>query len=104
MSFFSKSKRLPSSDLALNALDPANWSLSALDMAEDAVYPAQWALTGLDRAQKALEGIMQIRVLDFLAMSMCAILSRKLREACGLHVRHGLTLFSMLGLFQGCSV
>lgn len=67
MSFFSKSKRLPSSDPALNALDPANWSLSALDVAEDALYPAQWALTALDRAQKALEGIMQIRVLDFMA-------------------------------------
>ena len=44
--------------------------------------------------------IMQIRLLDFMAISMCAILSRKLREACGLHVRNGLTVFSMLGVFH----
>ena len=54
--------------------------------------------------QKPRGKIMQIRLLDFMAISMCAILSRKLREACGLHVRNGLTLFSMLGVFQGCSV
>ena len=35
--------------------------------------------------QKPSGKIMQIRLLDFMAISMCAILSRKLQEACGLH-------------------
>ena len=53
---------------------------------------------------KPLAKIMQMRLLDFMAMFIGGIMSRKQRGPCGLHLLNGLGLFSMLGVFQGGSL